>query len=82
MLLIVENGIRGETCEAKLHYAEANNVYLKHHDESKESSYLQYYDANSLYARAITQKLPVGDFKFKKNIQKFTDFIKNYDESS
>ena len=51
---------------------------MKHHDKSKtkESLYLQYYDANSLYACAMTQKWPVVDFKFKKNIQKFTeDFI-------
>ena len=48
---------------------------MKHHDKSKtkESLYLQYYDANSLYACAMTQKWPVVDFKFKKNIQKFTE---------
>ena len=50
MLQMVENWILGGICEAKLNYAEANNVYMKHYDESKESSYLQYYDANSLYA--------------------------------
>ena len=72
MLPMVENGIRSRICEAKLHYAEANNVYMKHRDKSKESSYLQYYDANSLH---------VDDFKFKKDILKFAkDFIINYDE--
>ena len=50
MLLTVENGIHAGVCEEKLHYAEANNVYMKHYDESNESSYLQYYDANSLCA--------------------------------
>ena len=31
----------------------------------------------------MTQKLPVGDFKFKKNVQKFAeDFIKNCDGDS
>ena len=31
----------------------------------------------------MAQKLPVGDFKFKKNIRKFTeDFVKNNDEDS
>ena len=31
----------------------------------------------------MAQKLPVGDFKFKKNILKFTkDFIINCDEDS
>ena len=47
MSLMVENGSRGGICEVKLHYAEANNVYMKHYNESKESSYLQHYDANS-----------------------------------
>ena len=56
---------------------------MKHYDESKESSYLQYYDASSLYAWAMTQKLPVGDFKSTKNIRTYIeDFIKNYDEDS
>ena len=56
---------------------------MEHYDENKESSYVQYYDDNSSYAWAMTQKLPVGDFKFKKNIQNFTeDFIKSYDEDS
>ena len=82
MLLMVESGIRGGICEAKLHYPELN-VYMKHHDESNKSSYLQYYDANSLYTWAMTQKLLVDGFKFKKNILKFTkDFITNYDEDS
>ena len=51
------------------------------HDESKEPSYLQYYDANSLYAWVMSQKLSAGGFNLKKNILKFTkNFIKNYDE--
>ena len=50
MLLMVENGIRVGICETKLHYAEANNVYMEHYGENKESKYGQYYDANSLYA--------------------------------
>ena len=60
-------------------YTEANSVYRKHHDESKESSYLQYYDTNRLCAWAVAQKCFVGDFTFKKDILKFTkDFITNY----
>ena len=83
ILLMAENGIRGGICEAKLHYAGANNVYLKNYNESKELSYLQYCDANSLYAWAMTEKLLEGDFKFKNNIQKFTkDFTKNSHEDS
>ena len=81
MLLMVEKGIRGGICKATHRYAKANNKYMKNHDKSKKPSYIQYYDANSLYAWAISQKLPVDGFKWKKNVSKFNeDFIKNYDE--
>ena len=50
---------------------------MKNHDENKISSYSQYVDVNSLYAWAMSQKLPVGGFKFRKNILKFNeDFLK------
>ena len=53
---------------------------MKNHDKSKKSSYIQYYDANSLYPWVICQKLPVNGFKWEKNILKFNDdFIKKYD---
>ena len=38
---------------------------------------------NIIYGQAMSQKLPVNGFKWKKNISKFNkDFIKNYDENS
>ena len=38
---------------------------------------------NIIYGWAMSQKLPVNGFKWKKNISKFNkDFIKNYDENS
>ena len=33
----------------------------------KESSYIQYLDANNLYGYRLSQKLPVDGFKWKKN---------------
>ena len=72
-----------EYVNRKFRYAKANNVYMTDHEESKELSYLQYYDANRLYAWAMSQKLPVGGFKWEKNMLKFNEeFIKNYDEDS
>ena len=47
----------------------------------KESSYLQYWDVNNLYAWAMRQKLPVNNFVWIKDIYQFNeDFVKNYNE--
>ena len=54
---------------------------MKNHEKSKKSSYIQYSDANSLYAWAMSQKLPVNGFKWVGNVSKIEeDFIKNCDE--
>ena len=59
----------------------ANNKYIKNYDENKESSYIQYLDANNLYGWAMSQKLPVNGFKWANN-EINEEFIKNYDENS
>ena len=50
-----------------------------------ELSYIEYLDANNIYGRALSQKLPVNGVKWvkQKKLTKFNeDFIKNYDENS
>ena len=49
MLLMVGKGIRGGISHATYRYAEANNEDMKNYDQNKESSYIQYLDANNLY---------------------------------
>ena len=71
MLLMVEKLIRGGICHVIHRYARANKKYMKNYDQNKESSYIQYLDAKSLYGWAMSQKLPVDDFKWKKNMFKF-----------
>ena len=66
MLFMVEKGIGGGICHAIHRYAKANNKYMNNHDENKESSYIHYLDANNLYGWAMSKKLPVGGFKWKK----------------
>ena len=66
MLLMVEKGIRGGICHAVHRNAKANKKYMKNYDKNKESSYIQYSDANNLYGWATSQKLPVNGFKWKK----------------
>ena len=83
MLLMVEKGIRGGICHAIYRYAEANNKYMKNYNKDKEESFLQYLDDNNLYGWAMSQKLPVNGFQWKKNMSKFKEeFIKNYDKDS
>ena len=62
MLLMIEDRIRGGTTQVSHRYCEANNKYMKNYDKIKESSYLMYLDANSLYVWAMSQKQPVGGF--------------------
>ena len=68
MLLMIEEGIRGGICHAVHRYAIANNKYMKNYDKSKESSYIQYLDANNLYGAAMSEKLPINGFKWVNDI--------------
>ena len=49
MLLMFEKGIRGGKCKAIYRYAKTNNKYMNNYDKNKESTYLEYLDANNLY---------------------------------
>ena len=68
MLLMIEEGIRGGICNAVHRYAKTNNKYMKNYDKSKESSYIQYLDANNLYGAAMSEKLPINGFKWVNDI--------------
>ena len=82
-LLMAEEGIRSGICHSIHRHAKANNKYMKNYDKNKESSYIQYLDANNLYGWAITQKLPVNGFKWINDVMEIDEkFIKNYDEDS
>ena len=82
MLLMVEEGIRGGICHSIHRHAKANNKYMENYDENKESSYIQYLDANNLYGWAMSQKLPVNGFKWVENNEINEEFIKNYNENN
>ena len=83
MLLMVEKGIIGGICHSIYRYAKANNKYMKDYDKKKESSYLQYWDANNLYGWAMSRKLPVNNFEQIKDTSQFNEnFMENYNEES
>ena len=76
MLLMVEERIRGGICHAIQRYAHANNKYMKDCDRKKKSFYIQYLDANNLYGKAMTEKLPVRGFRWMEDISKIDeDFV-------
>ena len=64
MLLMVEEGIRCGICHSIQRYAKANNKYMQNYNNNEESSYIQYLDANNLYGRAKSKKLPANGFKW------------------
>ena len=67
MLLMIEKGIRGGISIISNRYGEANNKYMKDYDETKPSKFLMYLDANNLYGWAMSQKLPLNNFKEMTN---------------
>ena len=83
MVLMVEEGIRGGMCHSIHRQAKANNKCMEHYDKNEESSYIQYLDANNLYGSAMSQKLPVNNFKWVEDTSKINEeFIKNYNENN
>ena len=85
MLMMFEDGIRGRMCPTVHRYSKANNKYMNNYDKNKILSFLLYLDANNLYGWAMSQKLPVDNFKWieKDDILKFNeDFIRNYNKNS
>ena len=81
MLNMFEKGIRGGICHASYRYAKTNNKYIRNYDKNKQSSYLEYVDANNLYEYSMCKKLLLDGFKWVDDLSIFTEyFIKNYDE--
>ena len=65
MLLMFEHGIRGGITQMVHKYAAANNPYMgDKFDPNKDTTYLQYLDANNLYGWAMSQPLPTRGFRW------------------
>ena len=75
---MVEKGIKGGICHASHRYAKANSKYMKDYDKNKETSYLNHWDVNNIYGRAMSQKLQVNNSEWIEETSQFNeDFIKN-----
>ena len=82
MLLMIEKSIL-LVCHAIHWYTKANNKYMKNYDKNKESSHLKYWEVKNLYVWVISQKLPLGSFKWVEETPEFNeDFKKNCNNAS
>ena len=83
MLLTVVKGIRRGIYHYIYRYAKANNKYIKEYIKNKEMSYIQYWNEDNLYCWAMSQKLPVNNFKSIEDTSQFNVyFIKNCNKES
>jgi len=63
--LMIESAMRGGISQISHRFAEANNELAGGYNPSLPKGFITYLDANNLYGWAMSQPLPIGDFKFK-----------------
>ncbi|XP_065639485.1 uncharacterized protein LOC136072256 [Hydra vulgaris] len=64
MILMIKQGIRGCISMISDRLGTANNKYIETYNESKESTFIQYLDANNLYGWAMSKPLPTHGFEW------------------
>ena len=64
MRTMIEDNIRGGITTINHRHFAANNEYLNDYDPQIPSSYIMYVDANNLYGKGISEKLPTGNFRW------------------
>ena len=81
MYEMIEAGLRGGMCMVSTKKVEATNKYMgEEYDESKESSYINYLDANNLYGLSMIQKLPYKIFEWDDTLKE--EDIINYNNNN
>jgi hypothetical protein len=74
MLALFQGNIRGGLSQVCKKVATANNEYLNEgYDPKKEKSYITYLDVNNQYGAALSEKLPIRNFKWiEENLEDWT----------
>ncbi|GBO00524.1 hypothetical protein AVEN_72866-1 [Araneus ventricosus] len=67
MYLFLEQDIRGGVSTITKLYAQASNNYMSNFDPSNPSKYNMYFEANNLYGWAVSQALPLANFKWESS---------------
>ena len=62
--LLWERTIRGGLVNVAKRYVKGNNKYLPNYNETKESSFIEYMDANALYSHTMKEMLPLDGNEF------------------
>ena len=67
MYMFCERGIRGGVSCISQRYAKANHEGLPNYDPAVDRSHLLFVDSNNLYGMAMSEKMPVGNFRWEKD---------------
>jgi hypothetical protein len=67
MELFISSSIRGGVSTISHRHVKANNPYMEDYDESVDTTYIAYLDANNLYGFSMSQPLPYDGFMFLPN---------------
>jgi hypothetical protein len=67
MLYMIQAGVRGGLCQVMIPYAKANIPFRDDFDPDERPSLIFYWDANNLYGWAMSQYLPIDNFRWILN---------------
>ena len=85
MLNLFEKNKRGGVCMISKRHSKANNKFMKNFDPLLPITYIMYLDANNLYGWAMSQQLPIGNFKWERSpncpISEIVDMIMKLDDN-
>ena len=77
MYTFIEKNLRGGVTTVNHRLFAANNPYLDDYDPESPTSYIHYVDANNLYGKSMSLKLPMKNFRWlKRNEIDSIDFMK------